>query len=162
MLRAIALVRQKVKNVVLVVIGPAVEKEKQKILTLMTELELLANKDVFFTGPIQNEKIGPAHTAADVFANTSETEGICFSFLEAMCFKIPIVAFDVGGNPDVIENKRNGYLIQFGNVNAFAAALERILKHPRISKRMGMTGYKKLLRNFYLPNIARRLIKLIR
>jgi len=161
LVRAFALVKQKVKDVALVVVGPAIEEEKQRILALVGELGLKVNVDVFFTGPIENKNIGLAYAAADVFANTSETEGICFSFLEAMSFKIPIVAFDVGGNPDVVKNGENGYLVPFGNIKSFANSLIDILADSKLKAKLGSNCREKILGDFNLSTIVKRLVYLM-
>jgi glycosyltransferase involved in cell wall biosynthesis len=150
LIEAFNLVKKKCPDTVLVIVGPAEEKEMLKIKNLISKLGLRIGKDVFFTGPIPNEQIGPAYAAADVFANTSETEGICFSFLEAMCLSLPIVAFDVGGNKDVIKNNWNGYLIKFADVNAFATKIVQLLQDKKLNAFIRSNTYKILRKKFNL------------
>jgi N-acetyl-alpha-D-glucosaminyl L-malate synthase BshA len=64
---------------------------------------------------------------ADVGLFTSETESFCLSILEAMCFGCPSVSTRVGGIPEVIEDKRSGLLVPFGDVAALASALEGLI-----------------------------------
>ncbi len=53
--------------------------------------------------------------AADIGLFTSESESFCLSILEAMCFACPSIASQVGGIPEVIENKITGLLVPFGD-----------------------------------------------
>jgi glycosyltransferase involved in cell wall biosynthesis len=156
------LVKKKCPDTVLVIVGPAEEKEMLKIKNLISKLGLRIGKDVFFTGSIPNEQIGPAYVAADVFANTSETEGICFSFLEAMCFKLPIVAFNVGGNRDTIFNGKNGYLINFGDVERFADKLVKILSKRKVKVKLGKIAYKAVQTKFNIRGILKKLVNLFK
>ena len=48
----------------------------------------------------------------DLFINVSESEGIPVSIMEAMSFGIPVIATDVGGTSEIVENCYNGVLIE--------------------------------------------------
>lgn len=48
----------------------------------------------------------------DLFINTSETEGIPVSIMEAMSFGIPVVATDVGGTKEIVIDRYNGRLLK--------------------------------------------------
>jgi glycosyltransferase involved in cell wall biosynthesis len=65
--------------------------------------------------------------AADLGLTTSDTESFCLSILEAMCFGCPSVATNVGGIPEVIDDKRTGLLAPPGNANELAHAVEDLI-----------------------------------
>jgi glycosyltransferase involved in cell wall biosynthesis len=50
------------------------------------------------------------YNAADVFVAPSRMENLANTVLESLASGTPVVAFDVGGMPDLIEHKRNGFL----------------------------------------------------
>lgn len=77
------------------------------------ERELPANIKVNFMGFVPNAKVYDlyAHTPFHVFVNVSETEGVPVSIMEAMSFGIPAIATDVGGTAELIDDKKNGYLL---------------------------------------------------
>jgi glycosyltransferase involved in cell wall biosynthesis len=156
------LVKKIYNDLVLVIIGSAEEKEKKKIEKIIENLNLKIGEDVFFTGGIPNKELGPAYANSTVFVNTSETEGICFSFLEAMCFKLPIVAFDVGGNSGVIEHGKNGYLVKFGDIESMAKKILKILQDEdeKLRDKLGNYGYKKVQKEFDIKIIAKKLVNL--
>ncbi len=64
-------------------------------------------------GTVRNEKIGELYDSvgAEVFVNASTTEGTPISVAEALSKGIPAVGTAVGGNPEIIENDKTGYLI---------------------------------------------------
>ena len=68
----------------------------------------------------------------DLFINSSDSEGIPVSIMEAMSFGIPCIARDVGGNSEIVENMCNGILLG-SNVNAvnLAEAINQIIQMPK-------------------------------
>jgi len=69
---------------------------------------------------------------ADIGLYTSDTESFCLSILEAMCFGCPSVSTRVGGIPEVVEDNRSALLVQAGDVDALARALEALIRdEPR-------------------------------
>lgn len=76
------------------------------------------------------------HTIKDLYAQcdvwlcASRTEGFHLPPLEAMACRCPVVSTRVGGPMDVIEDGKNGYLVDVGNVDALADRLTRVLTLP--------------------------------
>jgi N-acetyl-alpha-D-glucosaminyl L-malate synthase BshA len=81
--------------------------------------------------------------AADLGLFTSDTESFCLSILEAMCFGCPSIARRVGGIPEVIENNATGLLIDSGEADELARAVESLIAIPK--KRLAF-GRKALYR----------------
>ena len=77
------------------------------------ELSGIDNIEYHFLGHIENRLIYEFYknNRIDVFINVSESEGVPVSIMEAMSCHIPIVAPDVGGIVDMIENFKNGFLL---------------------------------------------------
>jgi N-acetyl-alpha-D-glucosaminyl L-malate synthase BshA len=65
--------------------------------------------------------------AADLGVFTSEMESFGLSILEGMCFGCPSVAMRVGGIAEVIDDNVTGRLTPFGDVDAFAKAVEMLV-----------------------------------
>jgi glycosyltransferase involved in cell wall biosynthesis len=59
-----------------------------------------------------------------VLCMTSRHEGLPLAALEAMSHGVPVAAFAVGGLPDLIEHRKNGWLVNPGDLAGFARALE--------------------------------------
>lgn len=75
--------------------------------------------------------------AADLGLITSETESFCLTILEAMCFGCPSVATRAGGIPEVVEDQVSGVLVPFGDVDAFAVAVQGLITDPSRRKVLG-------------------------
>ena len=76
-------------------------------------------------------------SAADAGLYTSETESFGLSILETQFHGRPVVAFRVGGIPEVITDGETGFLHPFGDVEALAASLDELAASPELALRMG-------------------------
>jgi len=78
----------------------------------------------------------------------SLTEGLPYVLLEAMAFKIPVIATSVGDIPNLIEDNITGYLVPPGNDKRLEDKMMDILRDPRKSKTIGKRGAKFVTENF--------------
>ncbi len=75
-------------------------------------------------------------SAADVMVLPSYREGFPMVLLEAMAAGIPVVASDVGGIPELVQDTQDGFLVSPGNVEKLVATLLQLALHPEIRERM--------------------------
>ena len=81
--------------------------------------------------------------AFDVFALSSEFEGLPIAMLEAMASGVPCVATAVGGIPEVITDGEEGYLVTSGDTSTFASRLEKVLRDPGLAAHLGANGARR-------------------
>jgi glycosyltransferase involved in cell wall biosynthesis len=94
---------------------------------------------VIFTG--RRDDV-PAVTAGfDVAVLPSWREAQGLSILESMALSRPVVASDVGGIPEMIEDGFTGLLVEHDNPVALAAAISRLLLDPGLAGRLGRAGH---------------------
>jgi glycosyltransferase involved in cell wall biosynthesis len=74
------------------------------------------------------------HQAFDVYVQSSETEGVSNAVLEAMALETPIVATEVGGTGELIEDGVHGLLVPKNNPEALAGAISRTLADPEATR----------------------------
>lgn len=86
--------------------------------------------------------------AADVFALASHAEGLPNVVLEAMACACPVVATDVGGVSEAVEDGETGILVPKENGPALAEALSRLLTSEGLRRRMGEAGRRRVLSSF--------------
>ncbi len=79
---------------------------------------------------------------------TSESEGLSNTIMEYMATGIPVVATNVGGNPELIENDVNGFLVKTGNVDLLAEKVLYLLKNPTVAAKMGKLNREKMSKSF--------------
>lgn len=92
---------------------------------------------------------------ADISVLPSRLEGMSNAILEAMASGLPVVAKDVGGNPELVIEGETGFLPQDNNVTAFAAAIERLVIDLQLRVRMGKMARKHATKNFSIDSMVR-------
>ena len=90
--------------------------------------------------------------AADAGLYTSEYESFGLSILETAFYGKPVVAFRVGGIPEVLGDSYPLY--PFGDVAAAAAALDALIESPNLAREMGERSRKRALERFSADHIV--------
>ena len=86
------------------------------------------------------EDIADVLAAADVVVLPSLSEGFPFVLLEALAMGCPVVASQVNGVPELIEDHKTGLLVPPRNPQALEAAIREILSDPTVASKMGAVG----------------------
>jgi glycosyltransferase involved in cell wall biosynthesis len=91
----------------------------------------------------------------DVAVLTSDSESLSNAILEAMAAGLPVVAYDVGGNSELVNHTR-GQLVPKGNESDFAIAVQRLLSDSPLRGQQGDNARSFVKENFSLDRIRRR------
>lgn len=91
----------------------------------------------------------------DVAVLTSDSESLSNVILEAMAAGLPVVAYKVGGNVELVNDER-GMLIPPGDEEGFAAAIERLLVTPALGAEMGRQARRFAEEKFSLAAVLRQ------
>lgn len=113
--------------------------------------------DVSFLG--QRPDASALLHAADLFVLPSYREGRSNAVLEAMACAKPVVATGVGGLPDLVTPGQTGALVEPGEPDQLAAALEQFIQSPELRLRMGAAGRRRAAK-FSIEHEARQWIAL--
>ena len=100
--------------------------------------------------------------AADVFVLPSLSEGLSLALLEAMAASKPVVASKVGGNPEVVADGRNGFLVPAADPDALADRIVRLLGNADLAARFGAAGRRRVDEDFTIATMVRRYDELYR
>ena len=95
----------------------------------------------------------------DVAVNTSDSESLSNVILEAMAAGLPVVAYDVGGNSELLTAER-GALISAGNETGFADAVEKFLADSGLRQQLGANARQFAQENFSLDRVRQRYVEL--
>jgi sugar transferase (PEP-CTERM/EpsH1 system associated) len=93
--------------------------------------------------------------AFDIFALPSLGEGISNTILEAMAAGLPVVATDVGGNPELVEHDVTGFLVSPASPSALSAALRAYSTDVGLATRHGKAGRERAARELSLGHMVR-------
>jgi glycosyltransferase involved in cell wall biosynthesis len=91
----------------------------------------------------------------DVAVLTSDSEGLSNVILEAMAASVPVIAYNVGGNAELV-NDRRGMLVAAGNESEFATAVCRLLSDAGLRRQQGMAARQFAEENFSLDRVCRQ------
>lgn len=91
----------------------------------------------------------------DVAVLTSDSESLSNVILEAMAAGLPVVAYSVGGNSELVNDQR-GALVAAGNENDFANAIHRLLSDAHLREHQGNNARRFVEENFSLDRVRRR------
>jgi glycosyltransferase involved in cell wall biosynthesis len=152
LLRAIALVRQSLADVKLLVVGRDVTGGPfQRQLDEIMDQEGL-HDTVRFVG--QRSDVVRYMGAADVFAMPSFEEPFGIVYAEAMAMELPVVGLNNGGTREVVENGKTGLLSEPGDVETLAQNLVKVLGDPALRQRMGAAGRARVEQLFTVEHLT--------
>ena len=117
-------------------------------------------------GRLSVEALNQYYQEASIFAMPSYNEPFGIVFVEAMAYALPIVATQIGAISDMVHQGKNGFLVEPGDVNSLAQALDELLQSEEKRRDFGRQSWKlsqerynwqavgKLLRNTILKNLG--------
>ncbi len=104
--------------------------------------ELALSDRVHFAG--HHREVQPFYEAFDLLVSPSRTEGLSNVILEALAFRLPVVATRVGGNGEILEHDVSGLLVEPQDPPALAAAVLAAARDAGLRHRLGERGRARL------------------
>ncbi len=130
----------------LLIVGEVRAGEDKK---LFDELRLsIPNSQIIVTGIISHKDMPAYYALMDVFVHPSLRDGMPNALLEAMACEKAVIATPVGGTTDVIEDRKNGILVNINDVSALANIILEILDKPDAQKKLGKAARNSIENNF--------------
>jgi glycosyltransferase involved in cell wall biosynthesis len=114
--------------------GPLLSESEQ----LVEHLGL--KNQIHFLGEIRN--VSNLLNSVDIFVLISDREGLPISILEAMRAGLPVIASDVGGISELIQDQKNGFLIQNNQFDLIINCLQKLINSESLREQRGMTNRK--------------------
>lgn len=128
--------------------------------SLRRELEEVVKNEalpVEFLGHVDD--IDALYEKASIVINTSSSEALGYTALEAMNHSKPVIAYDVPGINEVVVDRESGYLIQPFESKVFAEKCKVLLLQPDQAKKMGQKGKMILSEKFSIHQMMDQLWK---
>jgi len=114
-------------------------------------------ESVLFLGWIDHTRIYQLLNIIKIYAFPSLAELFPFAILEAMAAGKPIIATDVGGVPEIVIDRVNGYFVPPKDPTSLAEAILKLIKNPYKATEMGAKGRRIVEQEFSIDIIARKL-----
>jgi len=92
----------------------------------------------------------------DVFVLPSLNEGMSNTILEAMATGIPVIALNVGGNPELVINRETGFLFPTNDVESLVQKIKTYILHPELKQKHGYNARKRAEEKFSLDQMVQR------
>jgi glycosyltransferase involved in cell wall biosynthesis len=150
-LRAARLIRDRYPDTHFLIVGDGPLKADAESIARSLRLDNV----VHFPGIQENVK--PYYAAMDIYMNSSIFEGLPLSLLEAMAMKLPVVATEVGGMPEVIINGKTGFLVPPHSPEALAKQICLLLSNEEMRHQFGQEGRFLVEERFSMKRMVRQL-----
>jgi glycosyltransferase involved in cell wall biosynthesis len=94
------------------------------------------------------EEVAPWYAAMDAVALPSGNEGTPVTVIESLAAGRPVVAYGVGGVPDVVRHGVDGFVVPPGDTGGLATRLAELAGNPELRARMGAAGRERVLERY--------------
>lgn len=116
--------------------------------------------DVQLLGPLKQHKLISEMLKSDVFIHPSHIDNSPNSVCEAMLLGMPVISTYAGGIPSIIENNKEGLLVQDGDPYALSGAILELYKNKENATNLGINARKRALERHDSKNILANLVKI--
>jgi L-malate glycosyltransferase len=118
---------------------------KEELNSLADSLNLQAN--INFQGFVNN--MNTVYINSDLIVLPSENEAFPFVAIEALAYEKPVISTNVGGLPEIIRHNETGILVPYGDENAMADNILRVIEDEDFAKKIAKCG-----KDFFLKNLT--------
>jgi glycosyltransferase involved in cell wall biosynthesis len=130
-LRAFAIVQQRLPEASLNIVGDGPERERLEALAASLGL-----RHVTFVGPVRPEEMVGWYDRSDVYLNASNIDNMPLSIIEAFACGLPVVTTRAGGIPYIVDDERNGLLVDCEDHAGLARQAMRLLDDASLVRRL--------------------------
>lgn len=149
LLEAYAEIQSKEPKTRLIIVGEG--PERKTLEKIMKKLELTDR--VLLIG--RQEDIPHILASANLFVLASVKEAFGLVLLEAMAAQVPIVATEVGGIPEIVQNHKNGELVEAQNYHALAQTIREVMSNNALMQKLTYMGHHRV-KEFDVSHMVRK------
>jgi glycosyltransferase involved in cell wall biosynthesis len=117
---------------------------------------------VCFAGLVPPAEVPRWVAGMDVLVHLSVREGLPRAVVQALAVGKPVVAHPLDGTPEVVVDGESGFLTAPGDVAGLVERVGRLLREPALAARMGRSGQERVVKEFAVETMVRRLDGLYR
>jgi len=113
-------------------------------------------------GKVDIKEMAQYYERASLFCLPTKLEPFGIVFIEAMTWKLPVVATNIGAVPDFISDGENGYLVEPGNINQLADRLITLIRDPNKCRTFGEKSFDIICNRYTWDKVGKVLENNIR
>ena len=132
-------------GIVLLVVGQKEPEKGDAIKTSIVKEYGIENNVIFLGERADTEEL---YSLMDIFVLPTHREGLGAVILEASAMQRPVIATNIGGCPEAVDDGKTGILVPLKNPKKLAEAIMFLLSNPARAKEMGILGREKILKEF--------------
>ena len=121
--------------------------------------KLQVENEVVFLGFVENIKT--FMNSIDIFLLTSLWEGFGYVIVEAMACNKPTVAFNVSSNPEIIADKKTGFLIDDFNIDEFTDKIDLLINDNELREKFGNKAREIVEKRFEIDNTVKQIEQIL-
>ena len=106
-------------------------------------VQLGLDEQVAFTGLLKRDEWTKIAMSHDIFLNTTNFDNLPVSVVEGMALGMVVISTNVGGIPFLVEDRKNGLLVEPNNEEAFTNAIEKVLTNQFFSSTLSKSARQK-------------------
>jgi rhamnosyl/mannosyltransferase len=146
LIRSVAQLRDRYENILLLAVGKGDAISSYRKLAHRFGLD----DHILFPGSVEDFELADFYRLADVciLPSTNRSEGLGLVLIEASACQTPIIGTRVGGIPFAVLDNITGLLVEPGDVNGLAGAIDRILADSELATLLGTNGYRRVKEHF--------------
>jgi len=161
LIKSMYIISKKRPNTKLLIIGNGPLKKK---LQEMVKKMNLSNK-ILFLDTIPNDLTPFYYAISDIVILPSVPisdveEATSITMLEALCMEKPVIASNIGGLKEIIDNRKIGILFRYGDYFDLAKKIIYVLDHPKYAKEMGKKAREYIIKNHTWEKNAEKVLKI--
>lgn len=138
-------------NAVLLMVGDGELKDKAIALTKEFGLE----KSVIFQK--SRADVADILFSSDIFCLPSLWEGFPIALLEAMAMRKAVIATEVDGSVEIIQNKKNGILVKPQNIQMLTDAIKELISNNSLKTKLAIAAQQTILNDFDVKNMTKKI-----
>jgi len=154
LLRAAVILRQRISDAQIRIVGEGPESARLHAL----HRELALGDSAVLLGEVTRRTLAVEYMSAHCFCLPTVQEGFGLVFAEAMAAGLPVVACRAAAVPEIVEDRRTGFLVTPRSPGELATALETLLTNTKLSEDFGRAAAQRV-EAFGLEPVARRFLE---
>jgi len=156
----IKIIKDLEKNIKLTftIAGDFYDYNEIELIEIIESYKIYSNYKIL--GKINNDQKESVFKNSDIYVNPTYFETFGITILESLWFNTPVVATNIGGIPEIIENNKNGYLVELRNINQFVESILKLLGNSDLYDKFVKNGNDVIKNKFQINNYEIQLLKI--